>query len=129
MIPADWISHQRPDGEVIGYVELVGDLFRPYDLLGRPVAEPGSWMEAEELLDEHGLSWLADPYLADLPAPDGGAPGVGAPVERRVRITEVDRDRVGLVADEFGAAQAVPHSALDSWTLPLPLTILLRPLR
>ena len=117
MIPDDWIVHRRGDGEVIGYVEMVDDRFRPYDLLGRPIDDPVDWEDAEAAIDRIGLSFLADPHLVDL---DG---------ERRVRFTEVTRSHVALVADEFGAAQAVGAASLDTWTLELPLAMELRPLR
>lgn len=117
MIPEDWISQRRSDGEVIGYVEMVGGQFRPYDLLGRPLGDPMDWETAEEVIDQTGLSFLAEPYLADL---DG---------ERRVRLTEVTRAHVALVADEFGTAQVVGAASLDTWVFDVPIAFELRPLR
>ena len=113
------MPHRRADGEVVGWIEMAGEGFRPYDLLGRPLAEAGPWSDAEELLESHGLAWLAEPQLARL----------GPGEERRVRITEVTRGHVALVADDFGISQAVGAEGLQRWTLPLPLETELRPLR
>ncbi|MDI9627839.1 MAG: hypothetical protein QM286_04740 [Acidobacteriota bacterium] len=117
MIPEEWIAQRRGDGEVIGYIEMTGDEFRPYDLLGRPLGSSSEWDAAETAIEQTGLSFLADPHLIDLG------------VERRVRLTEVTREHVVLVADEFGAAQAVGAASLESWVFDLPITVNLRPLR
>lgn len=102
MIPADWIEHRRPDGEVLGFMRPDGDGFRVYDLLGRERTEPGEggaldWLAAEELLDELGIGYLADRWT--LRFPDG--------TERPVRIAEASPRGVTVVADEYGAASAV----------------------
>lgn len=49
MIPAAWMPHRRADGGVVGAVREAGDGFQPMDLLGRPLAEPGDGLAAEEL--------------------------------------------------------------------------------
>lgn len=72
MIPLEWIRVIRPDDrEVVGYLEMSGDGFLPYDLLGRPVqsgqgqnelaGEPQAlpYDEAEEVLIDRGLGYLA----------------------------------------------------------------------
>lgn len=110
------MEHRRPDGEVVGYIEMRGERFQPYDLAGRPIGEPLEWNDAEESIEQLGLAWLAEPYLADL---DG---------ERRVRVTEIDREHIVFVADEFGASQAVGAAMLDRWVVTLPLTLELRPI-
>lgn len=110
------MEHRRPDGEVVGYIEMLGELFRPYDLAGRPIGEATQWNDAEDAVEQLGLAWLAEPYLVDV---DG---------ERRVRVTEIDREQIVFVADEFGASQAVGAAALERWVLTLPLTLELRPI-
>jgi len=75
-----------------------GDGFGVRDLLGRErTAQPVSWLEAEELLDELGIGYLADRWIL------GFADGT----ERPVRIAEASARGVTVVADEFGAASAV----------------------
>ncbi len=117
VIPEEWIVQRRSDGEVVGYVEMVGDAFRPYDLLGRPLGDASDWDAAETAIDETGLAFLAEPHLVDLG------------VERRVRLTEVTRAHVVMVADEFGAAQSVGSASLETWVFDLPIAQNLRPLR
>lgn len=117
VIPEEWIVQRRSDGEVIGYVEMVGDAFRPYDPLGRPLGDASDWVAAETAIEEAGLAFLAEPHLVDLG------------IERRVRLTEVTKAHVVMVADEFGAAQSVGAASLEIWVLDLPITVSLRPLR
>jgi hypothetical protein len=102
VIPADWIEHRRPDGEVLGYMRPDGDGFRVYDLLGRERTAPGEdgaldWLSAEELLDELGIGYLAGRWT--LRFADG--------TERPVRIAEASPRGVTVLADEYGAASAV----------------------
>jgi hypothetical protein len=102
VIPADWIEHRRPDGEVLGYMRPDGDGFRVYDVLGRERTAPGEdgaldWLAAEELLDELGIGYLADRWT--LRFADG--------TERPVRIAEASPRGVTVLADEYGAASAV----------------------
>jgi hypothetical protein len=111
MIPASWMPHRRADGEVVGYVRQVGDAFQPTDLLGRPLAEPGDWSEAEQLLDGHSLAWLMDAFLLTV---DG--------VDERVRLTEVTPARVRVKRDDLGAV----GGDVRSWELPVPETGRLR---
>lgn len=87
-----------------------GDGFRVRDLLGRELtSEPLEWLEAEELLDDLGIGYLAERWTLRLP--DG--------VERPVRIAEASPRGVTVVSDEFGAASAV-GADLDRFRLPFP---------
>lgn len=88
MIPPDWMPHRREDGELIGYLALVDDAFRPHDLLGRPLGAPSAFEEAEAVLDQAGLAALAEPWL--LETSDG--------TRQRVVIVAIDPDRA-LVAN------------------------------
>lgn len=112
MIPSDWMPHRRPDGETVGYVRPVGDGFQPMDLLGRPLADAGDWLAAEESLDAHSIAWLMDAFLLSV---DGG--------DVRVRVTEVTPERVRVKRDDLGAVGGNARF----WELPVPETGLLRP--
>jgi len=122
MLPADWIEHRRPDGEVLGWMLADGEGFRVFDLLGRertpggPDGEPLEWLDAEELLDELGIGYLADRWTLRLP--DGA--------ERPVRIGEASPRGVVVVADEYGAASAVGANP-ERFPLPFPVGDTLAP--
>ncbi len=120
MLPADWIEHRRPDGEVVGWMLADGEGFRVFDLLGRERTPgdgaPIEWLDAEELLERLGIGYLADRWTLRLP--DGS--------ERPVRIAEASARGVTVVADEFGAASAV-GAVLERFRLPFPVTDELAP--
>ncbi len=67
-------------------------------MLGRPVTAATEWLEAEAALEEHGIAWLADPWMLE------------GEDERplRVRILEVTPDedgapgRIVVKIDDFG---------------------------
>ncbi len=117
MLPQDWIEHRRGDGELLGWMLADGDGFRVFDLLGRERTDgPVDWLDAEELLDELGIGYLADRWT--LRFDDG--------TERPVRISEASPRGVTVVGDEFGAASAV-GAQLDRFRLPFPAPAELRP--
>ena len=117
MLPPEWIEHRRPDGETVGWMEPDGEGFRPVDILGRRVtADPVEWHEAEEILEAHGIGFLADRFLLRLP--DG--------TERPVRIAAVSIDGVIAVTDEFGSANVVGTPS-ERFMLPFPAPEVLRP--
>jgi len=94
MIPAHWRPHRRTrDDELVGYLVGEGDAVVPVTVFGYPLAEPGRAAEAEGLLEADGLSVLADPWYLRL---DDGE-------TIRVRIREVDAERLTVVIDDFGA--------------------------
>lgn len=111
-IPSEWMPHRRADGETVGYVRAVGDAFQPMDLFGRPLAAPGDWLAAEELLDSHVIAWIDAPWLLDV---DGG--------EVRVRVVEVSPARIRVKRDDFGDITA----RLETWEVPVPESGRLRP--
>ena len=89
-----WIEHRRSsDGELLGWVEPVGEDFVAIDLLGHPRTGPVDWLTAEEALDEAGLSYLAD--IHELRLDDGSW--------LRVRIAEVSVSGIRVKKDDFGA--------------------------
>jgi hypothetical protein len=111
VLPADWIEHRRPDGEVIGWMLLDGEGFRVFDLLGREITTaPIEWMDAEALLEGRGIGYLADKWM--LRASDGSV--------RPVRIAEASPKGVTVVSDDFGAASAV-GATLETFYLGFPV--------
>lgn len=110
MIPPEWTPHRRDDGEVLGWIRPEREAWVPVDRLGRDLADPVEWLDAEEILERHGLGWLAERWwLGDRP----------------VRITEITTDRVAVVTDEFGAAAAV-GAPVERIELPWPAPARLR---
>lgn len=91
------IAHRRSsDGELLGWMEPVGEGFVVIDLLGRRRTEPVDWMTAEETLDDQGMAYLADPY--ELRLPDGSW--------LRVRIAEVSSAGIRVKKEDWGAIDA-----------------------
>ncbi|SJN36313.1 hypothetical protein FM125_11020 [Micrococcus lylae] len=108
-------DHLRSDdGEHVGYIEVVDDLFVPHDLLHRRRGEPMELDEAEAVLDAVGLRALAEDWLLD------PTDGIGEPL--RVRIQEVTRTHVTVAPTVDGAAGEVAKriDPAASVTLALP---------
>lgn len=105
MSPDGWIEHRRGDRELLGWMLPQGDGFVVIDLLGRARTEALDWLAAEEFLEQLGIGYLADRYLY---------------AGRPVRIGEVSTDGVTVIADEFGAAQAV-GGVQERFRLPFPV--------
>jgi hypothetical protein len=120
VIGADWIPHRRDDGELVGWIRPDGELWVPIDLLGREVAEPTEWLDAEEVLEDAGLGYLAEPWM--LEAAEGSGESA-TPV--RVRFVEVTPQRIVVKSEDFGAIDA----PVRRWELPWPLPARLRPPR
>jgi hypothetical protein len=90
---ADWIEHRRGmDGERLGWMAPAGEDYIVIDLLGRPRTEPGDWLTAEEVLDDLGIGYLADPYELRLESGEW----------LRVRITEVSTEGIRVKKDDWG---------------------------
>ena len=121
MIPADWTPHRRDDGELLGWIRPEGEDWVAVDLLGHEASEALEWLDAEEILDERGLSWLADIWMLERHADD--------PV--RVKLVEVtpggvdEAGRVVVQTDDFGAIDA----PVERFELPWPAPSVLRPRR
>lgn len=119
---ADWTPHRRDDGELLGWIHPDVDDWVAVDVLGRPVSEPGDWLDAEAALEEHGIAWLADPWMLEGEA--------ARPL--RVVLLEVTPDedgapgRIVVKVDDFGDMTAPPTAR---FTLPWPLPARLRPPR
>lgn len=93
VMQSDWIEHRRAgDRERVGWMRPVDDGFVAVDLLGRERTGIVDWLEAEELLDELGLRYLADPY--ELLLDDGHW--------LRVRIADVSPEQIRVKKDDWG---------------------------
>jgi len=118
MIPADWTPHRREDGELLGWIRPEGADWLAVDVLGREVTGEIDWLDAEAALEEHGIRWLADPWILE---------GEG-PEPLRVQIVEVVPEgdgRITVKVDDFGDMQRPPT---QRYTLAWPLPARLRPL-
>lgn len=113
MNTADWIEHRRGDGELLGWMRPEGEGFVPIDLLGRARAGALDWLAAEELLDELGIGYLADPYALERP----DAPTL------RVRIIEVSTERIRVKLDDFGAIGGPRLHYELAWPMPPELRV------
>jgi hypothetical protein len=119
---ADWTPHRRDDGELLGWIHPAGGLWVAVDVLGRRVSGPVGWLDGEAALEEHGISWLADPWMLD------------GEDERplRVRIVEVTPGKGGVPGrivvkvDDFGD---MTRPATEQFVLAWPLPPRLRPPR
>ncbi len=118
----DWTPHRRDDSELLGWIHASGDLWVAVDVLGRAASGPVEWLEAEAALEEHGIAWLADPWMLE---------GEGdRPV--RVRIVEVTPDergapgRIVVKVDDFGD---MTRPSAAQFVLPWPIPERLRPPR
>lgn len=111
--PTDWIEHRRAgDRELLGWLRLEDDGAVAIDRLGRTASGVLPWDEAEAVLDERGIGWLADLWELELD---------GRPV--RVRLREVSTERVVVTYDDHGDV----HTKVDSIELPFPAPEALRP--
>ena len=119
MIPADWTPHRRDDGELLGWIRPSGEDWLAVDVLGREVTGAIDWLDAEAALEEHGIRWLADPWILDGEGPD----------PLRVRIVEVvshGEGRIVVKVDDYGDIQRPPT---QRFVLPWPIPSRLRPPR
>ena len=99
-------DHVLPfDGEHVGYIEISGDLFVPYDRMWQRRGEAMPLDEAEAILDSTGLSMLAEDWLLADDASENGA-------ATRVRIQEITRDTV-TVAPTVDSMSAEVAKSLD----------------
>ncbi|GAA4480379.1 hypothetical protein [Microbacterium panaciterrae] len=119
MIPADWTPHRRDDGELLGWIRPEGEDWLAVDVLGREVTGGIEWLDAEAVLEQHGIGWLADPWILD-----------GESAEPlRVQIVEVvpeGEGRITVKVDDFGDMQRPPA---QRYTLAWPIPPQLRPPR
>lgn len=113
-VPADWTPHRRDDRELLGWIvadDASGETWSAYDVLGRVVASGVDWLDAEVALDDHGLRYLADPYMLE---------GVGAQ-PLRVRLVEVTPERIVVKEEDFGDMTAKTERFVLPWPMPAEL--------
>lgn len=115
MVAADWTPHRRDDGELLGWIRPDGDDWVAVDVLGRPASAATEWLDAEAALEEHGIAWLADPWMLE---GEGDRP-------LRVRILEVTPDeasvpgRIVVKLDDFGdMTRPATAQFVLSWPIP-----------
>lgn len=115
----DWTPHRRDDGELLGWIHPDGDAWVAVDVLGRRASDAVDWLDAEAALEEHGIGWLADPWMLE---------GEGDRA-LRVRILEVTPDEEGVPGrilvkvDDFGD---VTRPQTQQFSLPWPIPDRLR---
>lgn len=111
----DWTPHRRDDGELLGWIHPEGEAWVAIDVLGRAVSGPTEWLDAEAALEDHGIAWLADPWMLEGEA------------ERplRVRIVEVTPDgegrsgRIVVKVDDFDdITRPATQQYVLSWPAP-----------
>ncbi|MEZ5212603.1 hypothetical protein MYK68_06015 [Gordonia sp. PP30] len=97
-VPENWIPHRRPDGEVIGWIDLdaAAPRIAPYDRLGRALPAVDDWAEAEEALDDLGLRFLTGRFVVG-----GRTVRIRHVYDDHVVVTTALTDAVGDVGDEF----------------------------
>lgn len=69
-----WTTHlaefrREHDGERIGYLGPLGELWTPLNLLGIPLGEASERAAAEHLLLEHAMPSIIEPYWCRIPRP------------------------------------------------------------
>lgn len=122
MVSGDWTPHRRDDGELLGWIHPEGDHWVAVDVLGRPASAPTEWLDAEAALEQHGIAWLAEPWMLE---------GEGDRA-LRVRILEVTPDedgvpgRIVVKVDDFGD---MTRPATAQFVLGWPIPERLRPPR
>ncbi|WP_040167209.1 hypothetical protein [Microbacterium gorillae] len=108
MVPTDWTPHRREDGEVLGWIRPEGEDWVPVDLFGRELTAPGEWLDAESVLEEHGIGWLADRWVLER----GDLPPLA------VRVVEVTTERIVVKTDDFGAIDVPAEAIVLEWPVP-----------
>ncbi len=82
------------DNEHVGYLRLSeDDRFVPIDLMWNELAGPQELTDAEALLEELGLSYLAEDWLLDVE---------GHPEPVKVRIREITPERITVASADYG---------------------------
>ncbi|GAB3596272.1 hypothetical protein [Microbacterium tumbae] len=118
----DGTPHRREDGELLGWIRPSDDGWVAVDVLGRRITDAVDWLDAEAALEQHGLAWLADPWMLEGESE--------RPLSVRiVEVTPTDAGRIGRIvvkADDFGD---MSRPASEPLVLPWPLPEHLRPPR
>lgn len=71
MIPLDWVPYHRDDdGELLGYLVPEGNAYSPVSVFGYPFDDAASEDDAAQVLENIGLSYLADTWLLSIDGRD-----------------------------------------------------------
>lgn len=99
MIPETWTPHYRlDDGELLGYLRPADDdLVVPVTVFGYPLDEPCEPWAAENVLNDIGLSYLADHWTLQIP--EG---------EIRVVISEASPERLVVANADYHHVVGAP---------------------
>lgn len=99
VIPSTWTPHYRDDdGELIGYLQPASaELVIPVTVFGYPLDEACEERAADQVLEQHGLSYLADRWKLRVP---------GGTIE--VVISEASPDRLVLANADFHHVVGAP---------------------
>lgn len=97
-LPSSWIPHRRDDGEVVGWIDMdsAAPKLLPIDRLGRPQELVDDWTEAEECLEEIGLSFLTSSFFYK-----DNVVRIRHIDSRSVVVTTALTDAVGDTGEEF----------------------------
>ncbi|MEB4616010.1 hypothetical protein [Leucobacter sp. M11] len=114
MTHPDWIEHRREDGERIGWILPEDEGFVVIDLLGRRRSDAVDWFTAEQLLEDTGLGYLAEPF--ELRRADDSWV--------RVRLVDLSPEHIRVKTEDWGDVTA----SVEEYTLPFPLPDSLRPM-
>lgn len=115
MTPDSWIEHRREDGERLGWIVPAGEHFDVIGLLGRSLARGLDWLDAERVLEDTGLSPLAEPFELQLSAGNW----------IRVRLVDISPALIRVKTEDWGDMNA----SVELHELPFPAPATLRPLR
>ena len=112
MVEQTIFPHMRgSDQEHVGYIRMTEDgLFVPIDLLWNELDGALDLSEAETLLEELGLGYLAEEWWLDV---------TGHPERVKVRIQEINAETVVLGNADFG----YPADIGTPFTEPTPLPV------
>ncbi|MDO5068552.1 MAG: hypothetical protein Q4D96_14845 [Propionibacteriaceae bacterium] len=103
---------RRSDGEHVGYLRMTEDNgFVPIDLMWNEVGGPQDLTDAELILDELGLRYLAEDWLLDVE---------DHPEPVKVRIREITSNQITVASVDYGYSADIG----TSFELPNPTSAL-----
>lgn len=107
MVPPEWLpTYRLEDSELVGYLAPAADgQVVPMTLLGTPLGEPMTVFAAEQVLEEVGLSYLAERWL--LRHDEGELAGT----EQQVVVVEATPELAVLANADFAQVVGAPIGA------------------
>lgn len=105
-IQDNWIAHHRDeDGELLGYLAPPSDVtntFRPVTIFGYPMAPPLELADAQQVLDDLGLSYLAERWYLTV---DGSGESIAVTIAEisphQMTVRNADYGYEGNIGDPF----------------------------